>query len=60
MDNLILNLGGMFGIIGSSINGVGLVIVVCNVGINVGVYGDNENIEIMELVDFCVVGVFND
>lgn len=60
MDNSILNPGGTLGIIGSSINGVGLVIAARNAGINVGVYGDNENTETMELADFRVVGALND
>ncbi|CAM3121154.1 5-(carboxyamino)imidazole ribonucleotide synthase [Lactiplantibacillus plajomi] len=60
MDNSILNPGGTLGIIGSSTNGVGLVIAARNAGINVGVYGDNENTETMELADFRVVGAYND
>ena len=60
MDNSILNPGGTLGIIGSSTNGVGLVIAARNAGINVGVYGDNENTETMELADFRVVGALND
>ncbi|WP_338210213.1 5-(carboxyamino)imidazole ribonucleotide synthase [Lactiplantibacillus paraxiangfangensis] len=60
MDNSILNPGGTLGIIGSSTNGVGLVIAARNAGINVGVYGDNENTETMELADFRVVGARND
>lgn len=60
VDNSILNPGGTLGIIGSSTNGVGLVIAARNAGINVGVYGDNENTETMELADFRVVGARND
>lgn len=60
MDNSILNPGDTLGIIGSSTNGAGLVIAARNAGINVGVYGDNENTGTMELADFRVVGALND
>jgi 5-(carboxyamino)imidazole ribonucleotide synthase len=60
VDNSVLNPGGTLGIIGNSTNGVGLVIAARNAGINVGVYGDNENTETMELADFRVVGALND
>lgn len=60
MDNSVLNPGGTLGIIGNSTNGVGLVIAARNAGINVGVYGDDENTETMELADFRVVGALND
>ncbi|ETY74827.1 5-(carboxyamino)imidazole ribonucleotide synthase [Lactiplantibacillus fabifermentans] len=60
MDNSVLNPGGTLGIIGNSTNGVALVIAARNAGINVGVYGDNENTETMELADFRVVGALND
>ncbi|AVK62198.1 phosphoribosylaminoimidazole carboxylase [Lactobacillus sp. CBA3605] len=60
MDNSVLNPGGTLGVIGNSTNGVGLVIAARNAGINVGVYGDNENTETMELADFRVVGALKD
>jgi len=60
VDNSVLNPGDTLGIIGNSTNGVGLVIAARNAGINVGVYGDDENTETMELADFRVVGALND
>lgn len=60
VDNSVLNPGDTLGIIGNSTNGVGLVIAARNAGIKVGVYGDNENTETMELADFRVVGALKD